>query len=137
MPELARAARVDRDRIYGGHALLAFTMIAWHVLENTPGVSSEHGGSFDTSTAGRAVALASILAGLSALAAVVVLSLRHWRDAQITALLVLLALSMSMRASIDVFDLVYLAATAILSVVWFTFERRSAASRATPTPPSR
>lgn len=112
-----------RDRIYGGHVVLALLLCAWRMLRTTPGIAVWSGGELAESPAGRLLALASVILGVVALVAVALLSIREWRDPKVLALLVLLALSASMRKTIDVFDIVYVAAVAILAVIWFQRDR--------------
>jgi hypothetical protein len=116
--------RRRRDVVYAGHVLLAAIMSGWRMIEATPGLSAGTGGTFATSTAGRMLALVSVLFGAGALVAVTVLTLPRWRDPKLLLLLLLLALAVGRRTEVDVFDLLYVGVVAILAVAWFDGERQ-------------
>ena len=72
--------RRSGDLVFGGHLVLALAMAFWRAFESLPGLSSEDGGSFTTSQAGRLLAFATlVLAGLAlAFAAWWFRSVRGW-----------------------------------------------------------
>ena len=116
-------SRLRNDLIYAGHLLLAASMVVWRVAEATPAFSAAHGGTYASSLPGRALAIVTVCGCAAALVAVALRSLLAWREWKSSVLLVLLALAASDRGPIDVFDLVYVGATAVLALVWFRQER--------------
>jgi hypothetical protein len=125
--KLARDIR-RRDWIYAAHVCLCAAMVGWRVLETTPATASAQGGGFTQHPFGIALAMISLwLCAASALSAVA-LTIASWRDPKVCLLAVFMALSMSRRQSIDVFDVTYVALVAILAVWWFHEERPRLAS---------
>lgn len=118
------------SQLLGGHVILAASWIGWRLLESTPGQSSAWGGTFAPSTAGRALALATLLACVLSACVVLVRTAACWRDPRASGLLVALLAAVPARGGVDVFDLAYVGLVALVSVAWFDGrwrrERRSA-----------
>ena len=118
--------RRSGDLLFGGHLVLALSMVFWRAFESVPGYGVEDGGHFTTSIAGRALALATLLASLCAAFAVVTQSARHWRDGRVLLLAATFALALSSRMRADLFDLVYVGGAIAFGVWWFRSARASA-----------
>lgn len=121
-----------RDWIYGGHVFLAASMCLWRLLSATPGISSIAGGGVESSFAGRALALVTLLASVVLLFVIGAGSAARWRDPRTGLLAVLLALALARREGVDAFDWAYLGALLVLAALWFGRDRareRSAEAR--------
>ena len=121
---MTRVTTDDRDaralnRIFGAHLGLLALWIAWRVLENTPSTASVWGGTFSSSTIGRAAGLATTLGSVALLATAVLLSLPRWRDLRVIGLLVALIAALVRPSGTDVFDVVYVGAVVLVTVPWF------------------
>jgi hypothetical protein len=95
------------------HAWLAVSMSVWRIVEGMPRTSSVTGGTFAASPAGRALALVTVLGGVVALIVVAVSTYRLRRDWRALALFVALGSAVWSRTRFDVFDITYVAVTAI------------------------
>ena len=114
----ARAVRRG-DRIHLGHVFLAGSMAFWRIVAATPELAAARCGAFESSAFGHALALITLIGGVCALAVVLVGSAAQWRDARTSGLALLLVLALTWRRELGVFDLAYLALTAVLAVLWF------------------
>lgn len=113
------------DRVHAAHLVLCATFALWRGTQSTPALSAVEGATWPTSTIGRALALASTLLCVAALATAVVTTLQMKRDRSAWALLAAMTLALAWRDAVDVFDLVYAALALALGVYWFR-ERRAA-----------
>jgi len=128
--------RVDADgretrslnRIFGAHLTLLALWTAWRIVESTPLTASGWGGTFASSTAGRAAALVTTLGGVALLATAVLLSLPRWRDPRVSGLLVALIAALVRPVGTDVFDIVYAGLVVLVTVPWFDGRRRRRAA---------
>jgi hypothetical protein len=132
-----RAVATDRDprrtsQLLAAHAVLAAIWVGWRLLESTPRLASAWGGTFAASIPGRALALLTLLAGVLALAVVLVRTAQRWRDPRATGLCVALAAALPARDGIDVFDLVYVGLVAMVATAWFDGRWRRRRSPAEP-----
>ncbi len=110
--------------IFNAHLALLGLWTAWRILENTPSTASVWGGTFASSTVGRAAALVTTLGGVALLATVVLLSLPRWRDPRVSGLLVALIAALVRPVGTDVFDLVYAGLVVLVTVPWLDGRRR-------------
>ena len=99
-----------------GHLVLALSMIFWRVFG---------GGGFAESAAGRLLALLMLVACVLAALAVLVQSVRRWRDPRVALLALALVLALASRERVDVFDLVYAGLAIGLALWWFRSARRA------------
>ncbi|MBI5365159.1 MAG: hypothetical protein HZA53_18420 [Planctomycetes bacterium] len=113
------------DRVHASHLVLCATFALWRGTQATPALSAEEGATWPASTPGRALALASTLVCIGALATAVVTTLQMKRDRSAWALLAAMTLALAWRDAVDVFDLVYAALALALGAYWFR-ERRAA-----------
>jgi len=124
----ARDARA-LNRIFGAHLTLLGLWTAWRILENSPSTASVWGGTFASSTVGRAMALITTLGGVALLATVVLKSLPRWRDLRVSGLLAALIAALVRPVGTDVFDILYVGLVVLVTVPWFDgrWRRRVAA----------
>jgi hypothetical protein len=121
---VTRVSPDDRDaralsRIFGAHLALLGLWIAWRVLENTPSTAPVWGGTFASSTIGRAAALVTTLGSVALLATAVLLSLPRWRDLRVSGLCAALIAALVRPSGTDVFDVLYAGAVVLVAVPWF------------------
>jgi len=93
-----------------GHLVLALSMVFWRVFG---------GGSFAESAVGRLLALVTLIACVLGALAVLIQSVRRWRDPRVALLALAFVLALASRQRVDVFDLVYATLAIGLSVWWF------------------
>ena len=106
------------DLLHAGHLALAAALgVGWVLRAGGERLSS--------SAAGRALALAAIIAGIVALAGVAVLTVRERRDLRALLLLLLLGAALASRRGPDALDLAYAAAAAGAGALWFLHGRRA------------
>ncbi len=122
--------RRSGDLVFGGHLVLALAMIFWRAFESLPGYSAEDGGSFTSSSAGRLLAFATLVASVLAALAVALQTARRWRDPRIALLASAFALALTSRTRADLFDLVYAGLAVAFAVWWFRTERAVTQARA-------
>lgn len=120
MPEPVRSTR-RLDLLYGAHLALVLVLVTGRLLR--AGESS-----FTASSAGRAIALLAMVAGIPALLAVLLSTIRARRDPKALFLFVLLACALYSRKGPDVFDVLYALGALALAVLWFSRGRRSGAA---------
>jgi hypothetical protein len=125
-----------RDRVYAAHVFLCVCMLAWRMLEATPGVASTQNGSFAGSTLGLALTMSTVWLGVLSLVAITAWTVATRNDKRLWILLVLMSLSMLWRRDIDVFDITYVASVAILSAWWFNAGRGQMKSTLVATQPT-
>jgi len=101
---------------YCGHLVLALSMIFWRVFG---------GGSFAESGAGRLLALVTLIACVLGALAVLVQSVRRWRDPRVSLLALAFVLALVSRQHVDIFDLVYAGLAIGLALWWFRGARRA------------
>ncbi|MBK7641732.1 MAG: hypothetical protein IPJ19_01565 [Planctomycetes bacterium] len=126
-PGLSRRAG---NLVFGGHLVLALEMAFWRTFESLPGWSARDGGSFTSSDAGRLLALATLVAGGLAALAVVLTTLRRWRDARVLLLFVLMLAAFVLHENVDVLDLVYAGSAIAFAAWWWRVERPALQPRA-------
>jgi uncharacterized membrane protein YhaH (DUF805 family) len=122
------------SQLLGGHAVLAAGWIGWRLLESTPGGASAWGGTFASSTPGRALALLTLLATVLSACVVLVRTAQRWRDPRASGLLVALLAAVPARGGVDVFDLAYVGLVALIAVAWFDGRWRRERGAARPSP---
>jgi len=105
-----------RDFAYGAHLALVGALGLGRILGS---IEATKGSSLPSSSTGRALALLAMVAGMSALVAVVVLTILERRDSRLSALVFLLAAALWSRAQPDVPDLIYASAAVVLGAWWF------------------
>ncbi|MBK7875702.1 MAG: hypothetical protein IPJ77_08120 [Planctomycetes bacterium] len=117
------------DRLHVAHLVLVATMAVWRGALATPALAADQGATWTSSPLGRALALASVLVGVAALAVAVATTLKLRTDRAAWALLAAMVLALAWRERVDVFDLVYGALALALGAYWFR-ERRGALAEA-------
>jgi hypothetical protein len=112
------------DLLYGAHLALVLALGTGRLLRGLEIAGAASATSFAASSIGRAVALVATVVGVTALAAVVVGSVRGYRDGKVLLLLVLLGCALVSRREPDALDVVYAVAALGLSTLWFLRGRR-------------
>ena len=104
------AGRHDRRlvRLAVLHLVAWSLSVAWRMLEATPRTSTSAGGTFASSSAGRALAMGSVFVGVAALVAILVTTFRLRRRVAVWVLVVAMAASLGRRGAPDAFDVAYL-----------------------------
>ena len=104
------AGRHDRPlvRLAVLHLVTWSLSVAWRMLEATPRTSTSAGGTFASSSLGRALAMGSIFVGVAALVAILVTTFRLRRRVAVWVLVVAMAASLGRRGAPDAFDVAYL-----------------------------
>jgi hypothetical protein len=102
------------------HAWLAVSMVVWRVIEGMPRTASVAGGEFAASPTGRALALVTILGGVTALVVLIGQTFRLRRDARALVLFAALIGALWSRKTYDVFDVTWLALVAIAAALAFS-----------------
>lgn len=124
-----RAAIRRGNALHLAHLLLCADLALWRATQSTPSLAALHGAQWVSSGPGRALALASELVGVTALAVAVVTTFRAGRDARAWTLLAALVLALAWRAEVDVFDLAYAALSLGLGAWWYRIRRRELRDR--------
>jgi hypothetical protein len=112
------------DLLYGAHLALVAVLGTGRLLRAIEIAGASSPTSFAASASGRAVALSAMVLGIAAIAAVVVGSVREYRDGKVLLLLVLLGCAFASRTEPDALDVVYAASALGLSALWFLRGRR-------------
>lgn len=118
-----RRAIVRGNWLHGAHLALCANFVLWRVLENSPVLASGEGATWSSTPLGRALAFVSALAGVGALIAVSVATLRTQQRVRAWLWFAALVAALGWRAHIDVFDLVYVGASLVLATYWYREER--------------
>ena len=121
--------RPSLRKLCAAHIVLAVVMSAWRILESTPRSSSLNGAQLTATFLGRALTMLSVLAGVAALAVVIVSTYRSRRDWRALVLCAALAAALGRRDAVDVFDIVYWLVVALFAVLTFGRGARIEATR--------
>jgi len=123
------SSRGCRDLVYGAHLALVATLVAGRTLRAL-------GSDFAASAPGRGLALVAMLVGVSALAVVLVGTVRERRDARLVVLAAVFVAALAWRQGPDALDAVYAVVAAALGAHWFARGRGAGTAAGTPGTPS-
>jgi len=113
----------DGNLLHGAHLALATLFALGRIVAATPALSAEHGARWHSSPTGRGAALFVVVTGVASLVLALVAWWRSTRDPRSWILLAALALSLTWRERVDVFDVLYWLVCAVLCAYWYGEER--------------